>query len=335
MALQLGRPCTIHVRDCTVAMLISADIPQEPSRTLFRPQAVDEGPPRSSSQIVKYVLAQKIQDLMASRAFHPDFQKYSLIQATHQEVDELLLAVSPCLRIDSPDVSWDVVRPDTVLHRLQIAIIANSFLLSLHRPHVKHHRESFDAAIEAAVNVLDCSQALFEKLPRHQHKTFTLIFYTIDAGILAAAIAATLRKDDFRLGNVRQSLLKAIGRLDVLSQRNTAAAAGSKALSKCVQKFFTKEEASSDNFLVVRTQLAQAASPDHYHGQSEPQPNGRLEGDLLFHQADQHSIQNNIDDWDFLLTFGDPEDILTAITIDSGYTSSWLEQSLESLTSWE
>lgn len=333
MALQLGRPCTIHLRDYRTAMLIDADIPQNPSQTLFRRPADDEGPPRSSSQIVKYVLAQKIQDLMASHAFDSNTTNYALIIQAHREVNDLISTLSPCLQMSSPDMSWDIVRPDVVLDRSQIAVIINSVLLSFHRPHIKKHRESLDAAIDAAINVLQYSQIMFERLPKHRHKTFTLIFYTIDAGVLAAALAATLRDNDDRKGRILQQLYIAISRLTVLGERNTAAIAGEKALSKCVQKFGMKLETPTHDTLNV-----ELPSTDHQNNVvSEARLDDHLDNSraaaLYYQEGPQNDL--SIDDWDFLPTFDSPDDVLTAITVDNGFTSTWLEQGLESLSSWE
>lgn len=334
MALQLGRPCTIHARDCTIGMLIDTDIPRDPSRTLFQPSLAEEKPPISTSQIVKYVLAQKIQSLMASRAFDPNLKDYSIITATHEEVNDLSKALSPYFQVKSPDTSWDVVYPDIVSHRLQIATIINSFLLSLHRPHVKNHHKSFDAAIDAATNVLDYSQKLFEGTPKHQHKTFTLIFYTIDAGVLAAAMMKSLTLDDIRYQNMQRCLQEAIDRLTVLGERNSAAVVGGKALSNCLRELFSSNHAQKESPEDFTHGMNRVTPIEQHHPLLEDMSNGHLTGDTVLNQPAVNVIHENLDFWDFLPKINDPDDLLTAMTTDTGYTSGWLEQSLESLNSW-
>lgn len=319
-------------------MLLDANMPQDPSRTLFRPSLAEEKPSTSTSQIVKYVLAQKIQNLMASRAFDHNLEDYSLITACHEEVNDLLRLLSPCLQIGSPDTSWDVVCPDTVFHRLQIATIVNSFLLSLHRAHVRRHRESFDAAIDAAVKVLDYSQQLFEKTYKHQHKTFTLIFYTIDAGVLAVAMMKSLGPDDPRYQNIRRCIHEAIGRLAVLGERNVAAVAGEKALSRCLRQLSSPGNIHKELSDTFRQRVVQVTPPEQQYSLPEHRPSGSLDGnpdgDVSF-QLEDNTPQESPDAWDFLPTINDSDDLLTAMTIDSGFTSAWLEQSLESLTPWD
>lgn len=334
MSLQLGRPRAIHARDCTISMPIDANMPQDPSRTLFLPATVDDQPSTVSSQIVKYVLAQKIQDMMSSAAFNNAFDDYTLIQTTHTEIAELAESLPPALRITSTDTSWDLIDPDVVRHRLQISIIMNSFLMSLHRPHVQRHSESFDATINAAVEVLDLSQALFKRTPKHQHKTFTLIFYTIDAGILLIAMLSSLPPYDSRLRKASHCVEEAIKRLAVLSERNAAAAAGQKAITVLRRRLLVRINATNTGPDASPNSPINGIPSTHQDALAETPMSNQLDATTLVDSSVDSIPQDKGNDWDFLPKFDTGEDLLMAMTIDTGFTSAWLEQSLDNISSW-
>ena len=198
----------INARDCSVKPPIDSDIPEHPSRTLFASPATEEKPSQFTPQCIKYALGRKIHELMSQGAFSSDFENYTTIQNEHSQIVKLMSQLPPAVQLDSPDPFWDIQYPTIVKQRLQISIVCHSFLLSLHRPHVHRHHQSLGLAMGAGLKVLDVSQRLFEVTPEHQYKTFTLVFYTIDAGMLLSAMVAKYPLDTLNFREHTLSTLK-------------------------------------------------------------------------------------------------------------------------------
>lgn len=244
MSIQLGRPRMINATDSTVKPPIDTDIPMDPSRTLVRPAQSNESPSDFTASLIKYDLACRIHKLMSLGALSSACPDYRIIARTHTEVKNLLVSLPPVLRQDPGlgDRSWDFQKPNIVRHRLTIPIIINSFLLALHRPHVLSYRTSSDASIEAARKILNLSQQLFEITSKHQHKTYTLVFYTIDTGILLSAIMLSRRRESSWTlpvedwNSLCSALQQSILRLRVLKESNSVADTGERVLQKCLAR---------------------------------------------------------------------------------------------------
>lgn len=234
MALQLGRARMINAVDCTIQIPLDCDIPESPSRTIFRVPSTNEKPSFVTSQRVKYLLALKIHELMSAGAYNPEGDVYALIQQTHEYVETIVAGLPAAANPLTPDKSWDIRYPDLVKHRLQISIITNAFLLSLHRPHCARHLDSLKHAKAAAIQILDSSQLIYEITGQHQHKVYTLVFYTIDAGLVLSALVSKYGHEFGDLQGVMMSLDQAINRLAALKSRNIVAIAGEKALRQAV-----------------------------------------------------------------------------------------------------
>ncbi|KAK9241778.1 fungal-specific transcription factor domain-containing protein [Lipomyces tetrasporus] len=254
MALTLGRPRMINAIDCTVTAPIDCDFPLEPARTMFTPTGSNDRPSSYTLQLVKYEVAQKIHRMMSIGATNSRLRDYRVIQTFHDEIVELLNGLPPAMRLETPDLSWDLQCPDLVKQRLQISIVANSFLMALHRPHASGNVTSRQSAIEAALQVLDASHQLFERSQKHHHKIYTLVFHTIDAGIFLSAAARLPAIASGIRGPIYRTLDQAVARLRVLKERNSAAYFGEQVLMRCFQKL----RQSSKNQGDVVAQLLQS-----------------------------------------------------------------------------
>lgn len=227
MALQMSRPRTVNLVDCTVKAPIDCDIPEHASLTLLRTGSEPDCEPPShyTSQIVQYEIAVRIHDVLNHGLLNSTISNTMNVMAIHQEVEQLLQDLPPTVSLQNMDRSWDLRYPEIVRERINIRIIAGSFLMALHRPHVAHP-QSLVAEVKVAKSVLDFSQVLFEITKEHQYKTFTLIFYTIDSGLFLSAIMAKHAHDDAINGVSGDAPLKtledSVNRLNTLKQRNTA-----------------------------------------------------------------------------------------------------------------
>ena len=328
MALQLGRPRMINAADCSVKPPIDSDIPLHPSLTLFASPGPDERPSLYSAAVVKHYLAQHIHKLMSLGAFQPDFREYSTIQSVHAEVMHYLSTLPPGMRPEHPDTSWDLQYPDIVMQRLQISIVAESFLLALQKPHAAQHAHSQLLAASAAIKVLNTTQLLFERSKPHQYKIYTLVFYTIDAGLLLSALLAKYPSVVEQLREVAvRSLRQAIDRLGVLKESVSAAVAGETALTQCLERLPPKaghyqagnSDADTTPTTTKQSEVTEQNSMDIRNHKASVSASALLQAQPTF----------NFDGW-----IGDGSDLFTQIMEDEAWTASWLEQ-MSSITSMD
>jgi hypothetical protein len=115
-------------------------------------------------------------------------------------------------------------------------IIAHSFSLNLHRAHSATHKPSRDAAVQAALNILDAQQQLFDLLGNAHYKIFMLSYYSVDAGIYLAVTTAKYPVPDRQTARqIEMALQQTIQRLSWMSTRNSLAQAGVQILRRCLR----------------------------------------------------------------------------------------------------
>jgi hypothetical protein len=295
--------------------------------------APDERPSLYTSAMVKHHTARHIHKLLSMGAFKPGFDNHEALRSFHEKTVQFISTLPPAMRPDHPDTSWDLQCPDIVKHRLQISIVVNSFLLALHKPHAARQPQSLELAVLAAIAVLDATQNLFQLTHSHQYKIYTLVFYTIDAGLL---LSAMLAKSSSGLENFRaraiESLRQAVGRLKVLKQSVRAAVAGEKALNHCLERLGQKHGQSPPGQRVIATyrsdsdrHYSQAAEDsilstpeDMLAGAGSTVSMGRAMGKTSHDFSRPESV---FDQW----KRGGP-DYFSQIMDDDAWTATWLEQ---------
>jgi hypothetical protein len=255
MAINLGRTRMINLGDCTVQKPMDCDIPDNPAQVVPVPATVTGRPSMYTCQLFKYTTGLKIHEMLSSGALRSPVKDYSLVTKLHNDILATVDDLPPASRQDSPDTQFDIAYPNFDKQRLQISIVAQSLLMALHRPHVTQRRESREAAIDAALKILDALQSLFESCGEHHYKIHTLIFHTIDSAIFLTSMV--LRHygpqsedispasngssnsnspggdDNFPIHATRYALLQAVTRTNHMKSRSTVAKAGDKVLRRC------------------------------------------------------------------------------------------------------
>jgi hypothetical protein len=331
MALQLGRPRMINAGDCTVKTPTDCDMPTHPSHTLFAIPAPDEAPSSYTTQLVKYRLGQLIDRLMSLGALKSGFADHVVVQNAHAEILRMLEALPAHVRPEKPDTIFDHQYPGLVSDRLHVSILANSFLLALHRPHAAQHQQSLELAMASACRVLDDTQALFIRCKPHHFKIYTLAFYTIDAGLLLAAMLSRFPMlDPATKAHATASLRQAAERLAKLSTRNVAAIAGEKALRQCLAGLglgvpATLEQAAVDNDGQQFEKAVPHVAKTKDTPGVEPAPTQpTMVANAPMSQEDQP-----------MFDFGESQlpDLFLQLTDEDAWTSSWLESQMNTISS--
>lgn len=237
MAMVLGRPRAIHREDCTTPPPLDCDFPLEPSQTVpIATNHARQAPSSITSTIFWINLSHKVHDMLSMRAHKSRRQDYSRVQSLHQQVQSLLSDLPAALRPDSPNMSWDNVRPQLITTRERIITASSIFLTALHRPCITTHTESRKAAIDAALSLLQAQQRLYDMISEPQYKLFGYSFYTIDSALFLMSMLTKEPIADAELVyTIHNELEKAIGRITLMKERSHIAKTGEQILRQCYQ----------------------------------------------------------------------------------------------------
>ncbi|PYH94493.1 hypothetical protein BO71DRAFT_279442, partial [Aspergillus ellipticus CBS 707.79] len=237
MAFSLGQPRSINTSDCTIITPLDRDIPADPATTVPVALFPHEPPSSFTPHLFQYAVGQQIHESMSLGVHKPHLEDYSLVNTLQTRIRTLLSNLPPVHRPINPDRSWDTSHPHIPKQREQISTAANSFLMSLHRPHAKVHEASRHAAIDAALGTLDAQERLFNLMAKQYYNIYALSSYTIDAGILLAVSTLERPPSDLdTLHRICHAIEKAIYRFDLAKDRVPLAHRGSLVLRLCYQK---------------------------------------------------------------------------------------------------
>jgi hypothetical protein len=143
MAMIQGRPRMIYFDDCDVKLPTDCNIPKKPSTAV--PMTVrsygNDNITTVSASLFRQALASKVHEMHALKADRPHPKDYSVVQDLHHQAISLVNKVPPSIRPKNPDTSWVNQYPYLPQMREEILIMANLFLITLHRSHVATNRE--------------------------------------------------------------------------------------------------------------------------------------------------------------------------------------------------
>lgn len=239
MAMILGRPRTIHMDDCDVKPPLNCNIPRNPSAAVpmvIRPED-NRGIVTVSAPLFRYALACKMHEMRALKADRPHPKDYSVVRKIHVGLSSLLDELPAFLRSKNSDTTWDLEYPYLPQLRQELQVMANLFLMTLHRPHIIFNSESRKAAMQAAIETLDSQYRSFTQAKKHHYRLFGLAFYTIDASFLVSIITILFPPQDHEVKQkIENSLQQAIESLSVMKNFSPTAEAGLDVLQRCYQK---------------------------------------------------------------------------------------------------
>lgn len=235
----LGRPRMINLDDCDAKPPLYCNIPRDPSTAI--PMAVRPEDTRSpimiSASLFRYALACKVHKMRATKSGSPRLNDYTIIQTLHEEILTLMHELPPFLRLKNADTTWDLEYHYLPQLRQELQVMLNLFVMSLHRPHVLSSEESRRAALQAALQTLDCQRCLFAQAEKDQYHLFGLAFYTVDASFLITIIAMLFPPSSHNAKQIiDQSLQYAITDLSKMQSTNPVARSGLKIVEHCYQK---------------------------------------------------------------------------------------------------
>lgn len=326
MCMVLGRPRSINSSDCTVKLPMDCTFPLSPPTTVPATTATGQTPSTYTRHLFNNFISRKVHESLSLGANRRYVNDYGIVKRLEDDVRKGLEDLPPVSRPNNTDYSWDAMYPYLPLQREHMLTFANSFLVALHRPHAPAHQESRDAAISAALTVLESQQRLLQGLSPVHYATFGVAFYTIDAGLyLSTAVLDTLPPDEQLCHRIVVALRRGIDRLHTIRARNAMAESGVKVLEKCYEKILVKRQQEG----IVIDDID--ASP-HANGDAIKQSNGTSPElpDLSWSvesnggdTADAFDAMGNFADFDAAFWTESMSSILNASSDEQTDDSSW------------
>lgn len=200
-------------------------------------------------------MSQKGHEVVSIGAHKPGFHDYGVVRFFDGQVSSLMNSSIPAARQGVAQDAGSAFR--TTASRLHMLIVAHSFLLNLHRAHSASHQASRDAALQAALNILDAQQQLFDLLGEVHYKIFMLSYHSVDAGIYLAVTTAKYPVPDPQTARqIDIALQRTIQRLSWMSPRNALAEGGVQILRRCLR--------SSEQQQTIRPESPPSAQRHHH-----------------------------------------------------------------------
>lgn len=239
MAMLLGRPRMINLDDCDVKPPMDCNIPREPSTAI--PMTVRPGDDNViitvSAPLFRYTLARKMHEMRAVKADQPRPKDYSVVRKLHEKIIMSLDELPAFLSLSNADTTWDLDYPYLPHLRQELKVMANLFIMTLHRPHVISNIESRRAALQAALETLDSQRCFFEQAKPHLYHLFGLAFYTVDASFLVCIITILFPPQNRETKQrIDQSVQRAMDSLSDMRGSNPVAESGLNVLQRCYGK---------------------------------------------------------------------------------------------------
>lgn len=244
----LGRPRTIHMDDCDAKPPMDCSIPEDPSTAVPMTVRLDDSPNIStaSAPLFRYALACKVHEMRALKADRPRPKDYTVVQTLHEDIISLMQTLPAYLRQKNPDTTWDLDHPYLPQLHEELQVMANLFLMTLHRPHIISNTESRKAALQVSLETLDCQLMSFAQAKRHQYHLFGLAFYTIEASLLISIITILFPpQNNETKQKASNSLQQAVESLVEMKPFNPIAASGLYIVRRCYQRIKTTTESPS------------------------------------------------------------------------------------------
>lgn len=238
----------IHMDDCDSKPPMDCSIPENPSTAVPMTVRLDDSPNIStaSAPLFRYALACKVHDMRALKADRPRPKDYSVVQTLHKDIISLVETLPAYLRQKNPDTTWDQDHSYLPQLREELQVMANLFLMTLHRPHIISNLESRKAALQASLETLDCQLISFAQAKQHQYHLFGLAFYTIEAALLTSIIAILFPPQNYETKHkISNSLQQAVESLSEIKPFNPIAASGLDIVRRCYQRTKTTTESPS------------------------------------------------------------------------------------------
>lgn len=225
MAMVLGKPMNINLRDCMICPPVDARVTEDPQITPPFPRAELDRPSEFTVRLIEYrlqIYLPRVRELETEGPFPKD---YTRVQWLHQEALSYIDTLPAIYRFDNPDTSFDLACPWLPAQREYLCTATWYFVLALHKPYTFTIPESRKEIMRSGITMLKAQQRYFEYLKEHHYKLFVLTYLTVEAAVSMLAVLIAYPDDNGEAGKeafncIRQSL----ARLRTIHKRKNALA---------------------------------------------------------------------------------------------------------------
>lgn len=190
MALVLGRPTTIDIRDTRPPFPIDAPIPKNRRELPPMPRGGNDIPTPLTMLLWQVEVMAPLWDIYQLEKDGPRPSDALKVEKMHMDINQIHQHCPPYFKAENPDTTYDN-HPDCYWIQGSRLIFQNGAaftIMALHRPYICTSTASRRSALEAALEILRVQKEYFNMLQTKHYKMYNLVLNTFDAIILSAAI---------------------------------------------------------------------------------------------------------------------------------------------------
>ncbi|KAF4615721.1 hypothetical protein G7Y89_g15268 [Cudoniella acicularis] len=228
MAIVLGRPTTIDVRDGKPPFPIDAPVPKNRRVEAPTPRNETDPPTPLTMLLWSTEISAPLWDIFNLEKEDPHQNNFAKVEKMHKLINQITLHTPPYFRANNPDTSFDS-HPDCYWLTRARPTFQNGAaftIMALHRPYIFTNSSSRTSALRAGLDVLRAQRVLFNLLSSLHYKMFSLVLNTFDAIVLVAAIYILHPHENREdLDDTLQHFEWGMERFEMMSTRNEMAKA--------------------------------------------------------------------------------------------------------------
>jgi hypothetical protein len=190
MAIVLGRPTTMDIRDGKPVFPIDAPIPRNRREVAPSLRTDSDMPTPLTMLLWTCEIAAPLWDIFNLEKEDPHQNNFAKVEKMHGLINQISLHCPPFFRAENPDTTWDN-HPDCywlIRSRPNFQNLTAFTIMALHRPYIFTSSTSRTAALRAGLDILRAQRTIFDLMSAKDYKLFSLVLNTFDAIVLVAAI---------------------------------------------------------------------------------------------------------------------------------------------------
>lgn len=136
MAIPLGRPMFIDLKQCTVTPPEDCDTPFDRSSRIPVGRKELEKPTILTERIYRLKMSSRFHEIRSLEVEGPIPKNPDKVKELHHFALNFRKTLPPFYRTSNPDTTWDVEKPFIAVQREMLSYLCDNFILALHRPYI-------------------------------------------------------------------------------------------------------------------------------------------------------------------------------------------------------
>ncbi|KAG0650151.1 Short-chain dehydrogenase reductase [Hyphodiscus hymeniophilus] len=244
MALALGRPMFVNLKECTVTAPLDCEIPIDRLRRVPVARSEADRPTAITERLLRYKLSKRFYEIRELENEGPIPKDSEKVKELHQYALDFRKSLPCIFATTKPDTKWDADCTFIPIHRELLSYLVDAFLMALHRPYIFTREKSQLQVYQSSLGILDSQEKLFQTI-RVSDKSFymAVTFPTFDAAvILAVVLVSSPERYHESFSRPYQSLKNALDRLTFIGSIMTLAKVGADILQATLSRVVAAHE---------------------------------------------------------------------------------------------